>query len=334
MTERKPSDKRAVKAQDWDDFVAVHAEEEAYEEQPSWEDIAPKESELEKQASRQFESLERSGKRWAWMKEKKYERMFEEIEGRLQGVLGTGSYDWVDRRVFDQVFDRLTLMSIYKLMKNGSIDTVEWPIARGKEAHVFRAEGEAGPIAVKIFHTSNAVFKNLLQYIEGDPRFGGLKRRHRDLVTIWVRKEHRNLLRMRKEGLRVPEPLGVFNNVLVMEYIGTHESPSPRLRDIEVEDAQAVYDDLLYFLAVCWQKAKLVHADFSPYNILWHESAPLVIDVGQSVATSHPRAQEFLVRDVERLVEWGQSQGLQVELAECLYDVLHTSPAVLLGEEE
>ena len=32
---------------------------------------------------------------------------------------------------------------------------------------------------MKIFHTSNAVFKNLVQYIEGDPRFGGLRRRHR-----------------------------------------------------------------------------------------------------------------------------------------------------------
>ena len=45
-------------------------------------------------------------------------------------------------------------------MKKGIIDTVEWPIARGKEAHVFRGEGENGPIAVKIFHTSN--FNNFI----------------------------------------------------------------------------------------------------------------------------------------------------------------------------
>ena len=84
----------------------------------------------------EFDLLEKGGKGWSWMKEKKYKRMFEEIEGGLEGVHGSGSFDWVDRRVFDQVFDRSTLMGLYKLMKNGTIDTLEFPIARGKEARI------------------------------------------------------------------------------------------------------------------------------------------------------------------------------------------------------
>ena len=71
----------------------------------------------------------------------------------MAGALGTGLFEWVDRRVLDEVFDQSTLMAIYKLMTQGHIDTLEWPIARGKEAHVFRGEGESGPLAVKIFHT-------------------------------------------------------------------------------------------------------------------------------------------------------------------------------------
>ena len=263
-----------------------------------------------------------SSKGTGWMAEKKYKRMFNEIEDGLSGVLGDGPFEWVDRRVFDAVFDRLTLMSLYKLMKNGLIDTLDFPIARGKEAHVFHGTSENGPIAVKIFHTSNAVFKNLVQYIEGDPRFGGLKRRHRDLVDIWVRKEFRNLSRLEKWGLAVPTPLGVHRNVLVMEYLGTPTAPSPRLRDVEVPNAQAVYDELLEFLAVTWQKANMVHGDFSPYNIMWHGDRPVVIDVGQAVVQSHPKSQEFLVRDVTRLVEWAKKSGLNIELAEAMYDVL------------
>ena len=270
----------------------------------------------------EFASLEEAGKGWAWMKEKKYKRMFDEIESGLEGVLGSGQFEWVDRRVFDQVFDRLTLMSLYKLMKNGTIDTIEFPIARGKEAHVFRATGPEGPVAVKIFHTSNAVFKNLMQYIEGDPRFGGLKRRHRDLVTIWVRKEHRNLTRLQKWGLTVPEPLAVFRNVLVMEYIGDEEAPAAKLKDIEVEDPQYAFDSLLEFLCICWNKAKLVHGDFSPFNVLWHAGEAIVIDVGQAVALQHPRAKEFLVRDVTRLVEWANKQGIEISVAEAMYEVL------------
>lgn len=271
----------------------------------------------------EFASLEEAGKGWAWMKEKKYKQMFNEIESGLEGVLGSGQFEWVDRRVFDQVFDRLTLLSLYKLMKNGTIDTVEFPIARGKEAHVFRATSSNGPVAVKIFHTSNAVFKNLMQYIEGDPRFGGLKRRHRDLVTIWVRKEHRNLTRLQKWGLPVPEPLAVFRNVLVMEYIGDEEAPAAKLKDIEMENPEPVFDSLLEFLAVCWNKAKLVHGDFSPFNILWHNDEAIVIDVGQAVALQHPRAKEFLVRDVTRLVEWGNKLGIEISVAEAMYEVLN-----------
>jgi RIO kinase 1 len=285
------------------------------------------------ESSEFIKSLE-SSKGTGWMAEKRYTRMFKEIEDGLSGVMGDGPFDWVDRRVFDAVFDRLTLMSLYKLMKLGAIDTLDFPIARGKEAHVFHGTGENGPVAVKIFHTSNAVFKNLIQYIEGDPRFGGLKRRHRDLVDIWVRKEYRNLSRLEKWGLAVPKPIAVHKNVLVMEYLGTSNAPSPRLRDVQIEDPEAVYDELLEFLAVTWQKAKMVHGDFSPYNILWHDDGPVVIDVGQAVVQSHPKSQEFLVRDVTRLVEWANKAGLDFELAEAMYDVLNMDLSQIQMQEE
>ena len=257
-----------------------------------------------------------------WMEQPKMKKMFQEIEHRLQGVLGTGRYDWVDRRVFDQVFDQSTLLSIYKLMRKGVIDTVEFPIARGKEAHVFYATSIDGPRAVKIFHTSNAVFKGLTKYIEGDPRFGGLKRRHRELVTIWVRKEHRNLKRLESSGLRVPSAFEVNRNVLVMEYLGTDEAPSPRIRDITLENPQAVFDELLKFIQIAWNDADLVHADLSEYNVLWHNDEPWVIDVGQAVKSAHPNAQEFLVRDVKNICNWASKKGVDAPFEETLLRVL------------
>ena len=126
-----------------------------------------------KKFSRNEESnqLKDPGQRWKWMVEPKYKQMFTEIEQKIQGAIGIGKFEWVDRRVFDQVCDRMTLLGVYKLMQAGEIGQINWPIARGKEAHVFHGLGVDGVIAVKIFHTSNAVFKNLIKYIEGDPRF-------------------------------------------------------------------------------------------------------------------------------------------------------------------
>ena len=290
---------------------------------PDWEDVDP-------------DALMRAAKQHDWMTESRFKRMFEEIEDKLQGVLGTGQYDWVDRRVFDAVFDRSTLMSLHKLMQSGEIETVDYPIARGKEAHVFHATTNQGPAAVKIFHTTNAVFKSLAKYIDGDPRFGGLKRRHRELVKIWVRKEYRNLRRMRKAGIRVPRPRAVLNNVLVMDLIGDESEPSPRLKDITIDDPKGVFDDLLEMLAVCWQTCDLAHADFSEYNILWYDGEPWVIDVGQAVVSAHPSSNEFLVRDVTRIVQWINRQGYEVNLADSLLRVLEepvpTYPSLAGGD--
>lgn len=318
---------------DWDEELARNTKQRKHNRKRGRKRSADQEH-LDLERKEFVKSLE-SSKGTGWMSEKKYKRMFNEIEDGLSGVMGEGPFEWVDRRVFDAVFDRLTLLSLYKLMKTGVIDTLDFPIARGKEAHVFHGTGESGPVAVKIFHTSNAVFKNLVQYIEGDPRFGGLRRRHRDLVDIWVRKEYRNLLRLSKWGLSVPKPLAVNKNVLVMDYLGTATAPSPRLKDVSVPDPASVYEELLEFLAISWQKANLVHGDFSPYNIMWHGDKPVVIDVGQAVIQSHPKSQEFLVRDVTRLVEWANKSGLEVDLAEAMFDVLEMDLThVEIQEEE
>ena len=50
---------------------------------------------------------------------------------------------------------------------------------------------------------------------------------------------------------------------------------------------------------------------------------PRVIDVGQAVTNTHPNAEEFLVRDVTRLVEWAQRQGVEIDVAEAMANVLY-----------
>jgi len=267
------------------------------------------------------DAIMRSQTKHDWMSEPRFKKIFDDIEDGLQGVMGKGPFEWVDKRVFDAVFDKSTLLAIHKLMQKGDIETIDYPIARGKEAHVFHATSLNGPIAVKIFHTTNAVFKGLAKYIDGDPRFSGLSGRHRELVNIWVKKEFRNLRRMRKHGIRVPLPISYHKNVLVMELIGS-EKAAPRLRDIEVKEKFETFTEMLDMVAVAWQNANLVHADLSEYNILWHEGEPWFIDVGQGVTDQHPHSEEFLVRDVTRLVHWISKQGYDVELADCMLRVL------------
>ena len=59
-----------------------------------------------------IDALMRGEKKHEWMSEPRFKRMFSEVEDALQGVLGKGKFEWVDRRVFDQVFDRSTLLAL------------------------------------------------------------------------------------------------------------------------------------------------------------------------------------------------------------------------------
>ena len=61
------------------------------------------------------DSLMRSERKHEWISEPRYKRMFDDIEHALQGGMGKGPFEGVDRRVFDQVFDRSTLLAVLSL---------------------------------------------------------------------------------------------------------------------------------------------------------------------------------------------------------------------------
>jgi hypothetical protein len=53
-----------------------------------------------------------------------------------------------------------------------------------------------------------------------------------------------------------------------------------------------------------YHQCKLVHADLSEYNILYHESHLYIIDVSQSVEHDHPSAFDFLRNDIKNVEDF------------------------------
>src|SRR6266480_4545854 len=49
-----------------------------------------------------------------------------------------------DRKTMDEVFDRQTLLILYKFISNGHIETLDYPLSTGKEANVFHATTPQG----------------------------------------------------------------------------------------------------------------------------------------------------------------------------------------------
>lgn len=58
-----------------------------------------------------------------------------------------------------------------------------------------------------------------------------------------------------------------------------------------------------------FHECKLVHADLSEYNILYHESQLCIIDVGQSVEHDHPSSFDFLRADLKNVEDFFGRRG-------------------------
>jgi RIO kinase 1 len=217
-----------------------------------------------------------------------------------------------DRKTMDEVFDQQTLLILYKFISNGYLETLDYPISTGKEANVFHATTpQGGSLAVKIFRTNTATFRSFMTYIAGDPRFGHVRPNRRDIVYVWAQKEYKNLQRFFEAGVRVPNPVGWKQNVLLMEFIGDERTPAPRMRDAPPEDAQKAFETLTEQYRLGVSAGKLVHGDLSEFNVLHSGDELVVIDVAQSVLTEHPMALELLTRDAKNLSAYFRKQGVK-----------------------
>ncbi len=231
------------------------------------------------------------------------ERALQRLESQVD-ALRTKEKDSEALKTYDQVFDRACLIVLQRLINEGVFATLDYPVSTGKEAVVFHATTPDGKArAVKIYRITNSTFKTIAVYIEGDPRFKHVKRATKPTIMAWAQKEYQNLVRMQDAGVRVPTPARVEANVLVMEYIGDETMPAPLLRQVALENPEAVLADVVENLRRI-RAAKLVHADLSEYNLLFWEGKVVVIDVGQSVPLDHPRAEEWFRRDLGNIAHY------------------------------
>ncbi|KAI0076349.1 RIO1-domain-containing protein [Panus rudis PR-1116 ss-1] len=250
--------------------------------------------------------------------------------------------DKSDRATSEQVLDPRTRIILFKMIGRGLLFEVNGCVSTGKEANVYHAlTPEKRHLALKIYKTSILVFKDRDRYVSGEFRFRKGYSRHnpRKMVRVWAEKEMRNLKRLYTAGIRCPEPIEVRENVLVMSFIGDKDGwASPRMKDADIPpSAHAdLYVELVTMVRKMFHECKLVHADLSEYNILYHvEDAPspspsaevskettdheeserrghlYIIDVSQSVEHDHPHAFDFLRADIKNIDEFFARRGVK-----------------------
>ncbi len=240
--------------------------------------------------------------------------------------------DKSDRATSEQVLDPRTRMILLQMINRNVVSEVNGCLSTGKEANVYHAlsvpqgegsEAAVAPLhrAIKVYKTSILVFKDRDKYVTGEYRFrqGYSKSNNRAMVKVWAEKEMRNLKRIYASGIPCPEPVQLRLHVLVMGFLGDKRGiPAPRLKDVELvgSDIEArwkvLYLQLLGYMRILYQVCRLVHADLSEYNVLYHEEKLWIIDVSQSVEHDHPRSLEFLRMDVKNVSDFFRRKGVDI----------------------
>lgn len=215
-------------------------------------------------------------------------------------------------KVVNEVLDKPTVMTLYKMITDHIIAYVNGSVSAGKESVLFwGVDDDDVSVALKIYLVSTSNFKKREPYITGDPRFSHLKKGTKNLVYLWARKEYRNLSQCYEAGIPVPRPLYVTNNVLAMEFIGNNGAPAKSLLTSQVDEND--YAQAISILSDLYKKAKLVHGDFSEYNIFKTENGLILFDLGSAVDLRHPNAKEFLKRDISNITRFFSKRGIEVD---------------------
>ena len=265
------------------------------------------------------------------------------LEDKYLGTSHGRGADKSERATSEQVLDPRTRMLLLQMINRNIVSEINGVISTGKEANVYHAlsidqDDSERHRAIKVYKTSILVFKDREKYVAGEHRFksGYNKSSNRAMVKVWAEKEMRNLKRIYASGVPSPEPLYLRLHVLAMEFIGSSKGiPAPRLKDVEFVDQDAaakwrsVYIDVLAYVRIIYQQCKLVHADLSEYNILFHNDRPYIIDVSQSVEHDHPRSLDFLRMDIKNVNDFFRRKEVAVLTDRVTYDYLMKADGAL-----
>ena len=200
------------------------------------------------------------------------------------------------------------------LVDDGMVDEVLYQLMSGKEAQVYVVRCGDQLRCAKVFkEAQKRSFKQAVEYQEGrkvrnSRRARAMSKKTRygqkEQEDAWLNAEVDALYRLAGAGVRVPEPLGFVDGVLLMELVTDEDGrAAPRLDDVTLTPEQALdYHGRVIGEIVRMLCAGLIHGDLSEFNVLLDSQGPVIIDLPQAVnAAGNNNAERMLERDVDNM---------------------------------
>ena len=140
----------------------------------------------------------------------------------------------------------------------------------------------------------------------------------------WIGHELDIMRTLWEAGADVPYPVELAGDGILMELIGDETEAAPRLVSarLTASDLSAAFTQLVENLHIL-ARASIVHADLSPFNVLWWQGRICLIDFPQATdLLLNPQGFDLLHRDVVRICEWFRRKGLECEPDEIFAELL------------
>ena len=135
------------------------------------------------------------------------------------------------------------------------------------------------------------------------------------LHASWIEHEYQTLLKLHAAGADSPRPFARGHNAILMGYVGDAVTAAPTLNSVDLprRRVRPLFDRVVHNLEILLA-CRRIHGDLSAFNILYWEEEITLIDFPQAIdPEQNPSAYGIFVRDVTRMCQYFQEQGLRVE---------------------
>jgi len=130
----------------------------------------------------------------------------------------------------------------------------------------------------------------------------------------WIAYELQTLEVLHAAGADVPKPYAMEKNAILMDFIGDMDTAASTLNSITLDsdETRPLFDRVVHNIDLLLSNDR-VHGDLSAYNLLYWYGDITLIDFPQVVSPDgNPSAWTIFLRDVTRVCQYFQSQGLMV----------------------
>lgn len=163
-----------------------------------------------------------------------------------------------------------------------------------------------------------------------DERMQRAMQKHSDyglelLHTSWIGHELKTMQMLYDAGVDLPRPYMSGNNAILMDYIGSPETPAPTLNTIslDLDEARPLFEQVVQNvdrMLACQR----IHGDLSAFNILYWEGEISLIDFPQAIHPLENRnAFQIFERDLRRTCEYFTRQGVNTDSGQLARELWH-----------